>query len=197
MKRIRTFIALDLPRELKDKIAQLVEKLDEKLTKDVQVNWVNPQKAHITLVFLGHISLQRVEDATTALRKTVEVAQKFELQTGGLSYFFSEKGSSRSSTIFFDIPDTEKNIRELYKALFDNLAAEGFFPPTRLVPHITLGRLGKLEREQNREEILSEIIDFPTEHTIFLANKVNVYESLQENRGGKLRYHLLRSFELK
>src|SRR6266852_5780230 len=52
MKRLRTFIALDLGKTVRDKAVALQESLAR---AGSDVKWVEPENLHVTLLFLGEV----------------------------------------------------------------------------------------------------------------------------------------------
>ncbi|MBI2590862.1 MAG: RNA 2',3'-cyclic phosphodiesterase [Candidatus Blackburnbacteria bacterium] len=191
-KRSRTFIAIPLPEELKEKISHLVAKLE---IQNRSVSWNDPQRAHITLIFLGQIAQERISAAASALKETAQSFSKFQLSTGNLGYFYTGNEED-SSVIYNSVLDEERHLHNLYKRLARNLAAEDFYPPERLNPHITIGRIKKHRDRNVHTNTLEKLIQDET----LAGEKVpvetlNMYESLQE-RGGLVRYRLLRSYPL-
>ena len=56
MEQVRSFIAIELPNELKLALGQLQARL--KLESHPWVKWVDPYSIHLTLKFLGNIPIQ-------------------------------------------------------------------------------------------------------------------------------------------
>ncbi|MBI2268433.1 MAG: RNA 2',3'-cyclic phosphodiesterase [Candidatus Blackburnbacteria bacterium] len=198
--RSTAFIALSIPLETKEKIATLIEQLRR---KNYPCVWTDPQQTHITLMFLGRISQERVNDAIKAIAKTAEGFVPFELKTDSINYFQREKRTGYQ-TLFIDVLDPERKLRELYKSLFENIADEEFFPPERLHPHITIGRLKKLKSKQEAQSTFSRIIAEDQEiYSSFVVDSINIYESIYQEPSGvtninqsKTRYRLIRSIPL-
>src|SRR5436190_22217863 len=57
MKRLRTFIAVDLGKTIRDRIIKLQEQLARTGT---EVKWVEPENLHVTLLFLGEVDNREV-----------------------------------------------------------------------------------------------------------------------------------------
>lgn len=133
-----------------------------------------------------------MESAAKAAEKTAAAHEPVEVIPGGLSYFY-RRGAD--SIIFLDIQDKKRHLRNLYKTLFANLADEGFYPPTRFTPHITLGRLKRQRYEHERKRILARIteaeVPLPPR---FAAEELDVYESIYAKGENTHRHHLLKSF---
>ena len=62
MEQVRSFIAIELPDELKLGLAQLEAQL--KMSKQSWVKWVDPYSIHLTLKFLGSIAVDRISEIT-------------------------------------------------------------------------------------------------------------------------------------
>ncbi|MEZ5335977.1 MAG: 2'-5' RNA ligase family protein [Methanolobus sp.] len=58
---MRTFVAVDLPGELHDKIADVQSKFNS-----FKFKFVDPSIVHLTLKFLGDIPEDRIEDVSKA-----------------------------------------------------------------------------------------------------------------------------------
>lgn len=192
-KRSRTFIAISLPLELKEKIGRLIAKLE---IQNRSVSWSDPQKTHITLIFLGHIAQERINAASGALKETIQSFSKFQLSTGNLDYFYTGDEED-GSVLYISVLDAEKKLRQLYKNLARNLAAEDFYPPERLSPHIAIGRIKKhRDRNVHIDALKNLIQDQTLAGEKIPVETINMYENLQE-RGGLVRHRLLRSYSLK
>ncbi len=84
MAKIRTFIAVELPDELKQEVDKLIIKL--KLFGP-EVRWVRADNLHFTLRFLGDIDESKVPRLTDSIRKAIEKQKGFRLKLSGLGCF--------------------------------------------------------------------------------------------------------------
>ena len=82
MEQIRSFIAIELPGELKRALTRLQDQL--KSAQPTSVKWVDPHSIHLTLKFLGNISPDMVSKITTALEDAIRGVPPFHLEAGGL-----------------------------------------------------------------------------------------------------------------
>ena len=85
MEQIRSFIAIELPDELKLELAQLEARL--KLGEQSWVKWVDPYSIHLTLKFLGSIAADRVGEITRAMEEAVQGIPPFHLEVKDLGVF--------------------------------------------------------------------------------------------------------------
>ncbi|MBI4029263.1 MAG: RNA 2',3'-cyclic phosphodiesterase [Candidatus Blackburnbacteria bacterium] len=192
-KRAHTFIAIPLLEELKEKIATLITKLE---AQNNSVSWQDPQKTYITLMFLGHIAQERIGAAAKALKETAQTFSKFQLTAGNLDYLYTGDKED-SSVLYISAVDTEKQLWELYKDLARRLAAEDFYPPERLAPHITIGKIKKHRDRNIHTDTLDKLIqDESLIGEAIPVETLNMYESLQQRRG-LVRHRLLRNYSLK
>ena len=85
MEQIRSFIAIELPDELRRKLGQLETQL--KSGKQPGVRWVNPESIHLTLKFLGNIGIDRTGEITRAMEEAAQVVAPFHLEIKDLGVF--------------------------------------------------------------------------------------------------------------
>jgi 2'-5' RNA ligase len=79
-KTMRTFIAIEIPGDILDKISDILHVL-KKGCPDVR--WVRAESIHLTLKFLGNIDAKRLDSLT--LESARGVPEFVDGKTGGLS----------------------------------------------------------------------------------------------------------------
>ena len=137
MERIRSFIAIELPEELKLGLTQLEAQL--KLGKQPWVKWVNPQSIHLTLKFLGSIDIDRTGEITRAMETAVQGISPFQLEVKDLGVFPNLR---RVQVVWVGIRGEVDKLAQLQKHIESALAPLGFAPESRpFTPHLTLARL--------------------------------------------------------
>jgi 2'-5' RNA ligase len=62
----RLFLAINLPKEIKDQLAELVKKLD-KANKNKPIKWVENENFHLTLHFLGSTPVEKLDSIDAAI----------------------------------------------------------------------------------------------------------------------------------
>ena len=85
MEQVRSFIAIELPNELKLGLSQLEAQL--KSGKQPGVKWVNPYSIHLTLKFLGSIAVDRISQVTKSMSEAVQGISPFHLEVKELGAF--------------------------------------------------------------------------------------------------------------
>jgi 2'-5' RNA ligase len=128
---MRVFIAVDLPNELREQLAELERDL-EPLTDTAR--WVAPESIHITLKFIGEVPEKRIEDIDAAL--TGLTWKSFTITVRGVGFF----PGNRSPRVFWagmEAPTMQK----LAEELDSRMERLGFEKEKRAFrPHITLAR---------------------------------------------------------
>ena len=137
MEQIRSFIAIELPPEVRQALTGLQAKL--KAGDGRQVKWVEPENMHLTLQFLGNIDAGIVDNIASAIRQAAIGTHPFQLEVGGLGVF---PNTQRVSVIWVGLTGDMEKLVGLQKSIGANLAPLGFKPETRpFTPHLTLGRV--------------------------------------------------------
>jgi len=137
MEQIRSFIAIDLPDELKLGLTQLEARL--KLDKQPWVKWVNPDSIHLTLKFLGNIAIDRTGEITRAMENAVQGISPFHLEVKELGVFPNLR---RVQVAWVGISGEVDKLSQLQKRIETTLTPLGFAPESRaFTPHLTLARL--------------------------------------------------------
>jgi len=137
MEQIRSFIAIELPDELKLKLAQLEDRL--KSHRQPWVKWVSPNGIHLTLKFLGNIAADRTEEITKAMAEATQGISPFQLEVKELGVFPNLR---RVQVAWVGISGEVDKLSQLQKRIEANLTPLGFAPELRpFTPHLTLARL--------------------------------------------------------
>jgi 2'-5' RNA ligase len=183
MAKIRSFIALDLPEDLKKGL----QNLQDTVRKHTDcVRWVKPDNIHLTLKFLGAIDESQVEPIGRILENMTAGLTPFKLQVKGLGAF---PNARNPKVIWVGMDNQQQRMVLFQQKLEETLAAIGFAPEKRgYSPHLTLGRIkesrGKRDIEQLLEKYKSEDLGYFTADTIvFYRSDLNpsgpVYSSLK------------------
>jgi 2'-5' RNA ligase len=147
MEPVRSFIAIELPDDLKLRLTQLVTEL--KRDGPPAVKWVNPESIHLTLKFLGNIAAERIEAVTGAMEAAARGIAPFRLRAQGLGVFPNLK---RAQVAWVGINGEVERLNRLQKQLESELARLGFSPESRaFTPHLTLARLKNYASPDERQ----------------------------------------------
>jgi len=153
--KIRSFLAFELPLEIKAVVNRVSEELKR---SSLDVKWVKSGNIHLTLVFMGDVEVNEIPTIKEEVEKVCLTCDAFDISLKGLGCF----------------PHMRKP-RVIWIGLDGNLERMSFFRDTlqeclmpfgikeekrRFKPHLTLGRFRKPKRTSSEElELLSSYGD--------------------------------------
>lgn len=136
LRDIRTFICIEIPESIKERIGELQETLRQ---IEGPVSWTKPSNIHLTLKFLGGVPRSRIERVGKALFRAAKGIGPIELAIGGTGCFPSPRNAR---VLWVGIETLAEGIRQLHSNIEDELAREDFPREKRkFSPHLTIGRV--------------------------------------------------------
>jgi len=184
---MRTFIAIELPKEIRDSLANLQDKLK---STGADVKWVEPNNIHLTLKFLGEIDDQKLDKITSILENIAKDKSSFHSCISSIGAF---PRISSPRAIWVGIDKGNNETKEITKQLEEKIEKSGIPKEDRpFSSHITIGRtrsalnLQKLAQELKTLEnnLGIKVAEFDvTKITLFkstLTPKGPIYEVLKE-----------------
>ncbi len=136
-EQIRSFIAIELPPEIKEALGSWQAKL--KLAEYTFVKWVTPEGIHLTLKFLGNVAGAKIPHIVRALESIAIGFPSFRLEISGLGAFPNWK---QLRVLWVGIGGETNQLMSLQQLIDKALTPHGFSPEARpFTPHLTLARL--------------------------------------------------------
>ncbi|RJX30452.1 MAG: RNA 2',3'-cyclic phosphodiesterase [Desulfarculus sp.] len=133
---MRSFVALEMPAEVKEHAAELIRRLK---ASGADVKWVAPKNLHLTLKFLGEVDPARLPELIAALQGTCAGRPALELAVTGCGAFPKPRAPR---VVWLGLEGQTQALEGLAAAVEEVFAALGFAPEQRrFQPHLTLGRL--------------------------------------------------------
>jgi 2'-5' RNA ligase len=149
MEQIRSFIAIELPRELKLELGRLEDELAS--GSRAPVKWVDPANMHITLKFLGDISPGMTGRITSVIEEAAREIQPFHLEAGGLGVFPNPR---RVQVVWVGLDGETDRLNRLQKGIESGLVPLGFRAESRpFTPHLTLARVRERAMPDERQAL--------------------------------------------
>ena len=131
----RTFIAVDLSPSVRARFDELQRLLRP---AGADVRWVKPDRAHLTLKFLGEATAEQIEAIEAALDEIAPATAPFDVAFGGVGVFPNER---RPRVLWTGITEGVEELRSLAAAIDARAEAAGFERERRgFSAHVTLGR---------------------------------------------------------
>lgn len=145
MELIRSFIAIEMPPEVRKSLTRLQQGLK---AGGPPVKWVEPENLHLTLQFLGNIDAAKAGDITAAIEKAAVGMRPFRIEIGGLGAF---PDTRRVNVVWVGLTGELEKLEKLQKNIGANLTPLGLPPETRpFTPHLTIGRVRDFARPEER-----------------------------------------------
>ncbi len=155
MTRIRSFICIDVPQQVKARIEDVQAKL-RRLPADV--SWTRPANVHLTLKFLGEVEEERLPALGEVLQEIARGHEPFELVTDRGGVFPT---AARPRVLWIGVQDEQGRLRALVTDLEEAFSAQGFAREARpFTAHLTIGRI---RSERSAREVARLLLeeDFP------------------------------------
>lgn len=180
MEQIRSFIAIELPPEVKRSLTRFQNSL--KAADEKNVKWVEPENMHLTLQFLGNIGADTVDGIIAAIEQASAGTSHFQIEIGGFGAFPNMR---RVQTIWVGIEGETGKLARLQKDIGASLTPLGFKPEARpFTPHLTLGRVRDFIRPEDRTRLgqMLEKTSFNARYKVDVAS-VNLMKSQLTRHG--------------
>jgi RNA 2',3'-cyclic 3'-phosphodiesterase len=167
---IRSFLAIELPKVIQDKIGKIQGDLR---ASSADVRWVAPEKIHITLKFLGDIEESKIDPIADSFREFVYKTPPFFLSVQGTGAFPDVKNPR---VVWMGLADEKGVLVFLQRQIETALEKIGFPAESRSFrPHLTLGRVnsnrGKATLAERIERHGADVIgDFEVEAVLLVKS---------------------------
>jgi RNA 2',3'-cyclic 3'-phosphodiesterase len=154
MSVIRAFIAIDLPTNISQRLDDVSMELREKL-ENVPVRWVQVGNIHLTLKFLGDVSIANLEILKQVLESEVVNHKPFSVSIGNLGAYPNLK-HPRVMWVGVEAPN---DLAYLQRSIETAMARLGYAKEDRpFTPHLTLGRVSR-NTTSKETHVIGEVLD--------------------------------------
>jgi 2'-5' RNA ligase len=183
---MRLFVALDIPQEIRTRIAQFQHGL-QALAPDVR--WVNTESFHITLKFIGEVPSDQLDGFKNALAQVKGVP--FDVAFRGYGFF----PTARSARVLWAGIEAPESLQRLAASVDEATHTMGVAREEReLKPHLTLARSGSGRPQRGKGDApnqrfarvhkhLEQVA--PPEFGTMTATEFFLYESKLSPRGAQ------------
>mgnify|MGYP001363763843 CR=1 FL=1 len=176
MNRLRTFIAVAIPDDLRKRAQSVAQQLAPIAGN---VKWVEPQSMHWTLQFLGNVPEREIGEVCAAVAEGALDVEPFELQIRGASAFPTP---DRPRTIWLGVGQGREQMIALQAAVERALEPLGFRGEARrYTPHLTIGRPGRGDPSSQLAAALAELSNF--DGGSMLVDEVTIFSSQLRREG--------------
>ena len=140
---MRAFLGIPIPNQLKPRIIQIQDVLD-----DFDIKLVEKENLHFNLKFFREIEFEKIEKLKQNLEKISAQFEPFEININGIGAFPSK---SYVRVIWLGVKEGYQTFKSLADMAENSLSNLGFEKEEQFVPHLTLGRV---RSGRNKTELL-------------------------------------------
>jgi RNA 2',3'-cyclic 3'-phosphodiesterase len=151
---VRLFVAVDLDDAARAAIAAEQKRIAAAIGEGRSaVRWVQPDRMHLTLVFLGEVEATRVPAVVESIHRRVD-AQPFDIVLENIG-MFPPRGAPRA--VWLDVSDGACQLSDLRDEIARRIGALYIeLEPRPFHPHLTLGRW-RTSRSSDRRRVLAAV----------------------------------------
>ena len=186
---MRTFIAIDIPGDIKRAVGDYTEVLSGIVDG---VKWVSPDNLHLTMKFLGEVSEDRLDAVKQCVGNVAGGCSPFMVELAHMGVF---PDPHEPRVIWIGVDNGLDQLLEMYQDLEDCLESIGLDRDEKTFsPHLTIGRV----KRHTRIGLPTGIPEF--DEVSFEADRLSVirstltpsgpiYETLHESAFPQYSYH--------
>lgn len=176
---MRTFIAIELPEEIKDALGQLQVQLK---ASGADVKWVEPENIHLTLKFLGDTNDKKIDAIIRVMEEVTSNKSDFMMRICSLGAF---PNLNSIRVIWAGLDKSDTKACQIAKDLEDRIASIGIPKEKRpFSSHITIGRTKSglnLDKLAHDIEILGKTL--AGKNLEFSVKKITLFKSTLTSGG--------------
>jgi len=169
----RLFIAIDLPKPVKNRLEVLQKHIDG-------VKWIELQQMHLTIRFLGNVDEELYQKLLSNLKKIRSPSFVYSIK--GVGVF---PNIHRPKVLWAGV-EADDRLSILYQKIEEVVISSGFDPQERdYKPHITLGRVKRRLHSEECQTFLGkhenlEITDIKVDNFILYQSRLTRHGALHQ-----------------
>jgi 2'-5' RNA ligase len=171
---IRSFIAIDLPEAVLDKIFG-VSAYFQTQTPPKALRWVAPENLHLTLKFLGDVPEDKLDTIKSLISTTASRYSPFNITIQASGMF---PNAQKPRVVWLGV-DADPVIGDLHAALEEAMATAGISPEKRpFSPHLTIARVSRRADQDTVKDIGRTLSKFKVDSLgEFMVDRIHLYQS--------------------
>jgi RNA 2',3'-cyclic 3'-phosphodiesterase len=149
VERVRSFIAIELPEEVRATLSQLETQLMAE--SSTAVKWVATDSIHLTLKFLGSVDSDKLDAIIRAMQIAASGISPFQLELNALGVF---PNTRQVQVVWVGLDGELASLTRLQKSIEANVSPLGFPTEARpFRPHLTLARVREQALPSERQKL--------------------------------------------
>jgi len=187
-KAVRLFIAVPVPKAIKENISKLQADLKE-LISGKKIRWVNPENIHLTLKFLGETDPSKIEKIKKIIAESIEKLSEFDVSIAAGGVFPSK---SRPRVLWVGCIDKNENIINIKNKLDKKLKPLGYeIEKKKFTAHLTLGRV---KNPNSISRCIEKLVSGETNFGKLQVQEIQLIVSILSPKGAQ--YRIVESIKL-
>lgn len=164
---VRAFFALRVPERVTRKLADYADELCQ-FDRGLEAHWVDSSSYHLTLCFLGEVSLEQVEELEERTREVIS-ASRFNVSLDHIGYY----AVNPKLSVVAAMTSEQQEVSELHQSLVDIAVESGLdYDEKNFLPHITLARLPSDNQfELDTEQLPQLDLSLPADAIVLMQSR--------------------------
>ena len=147
--KIRTFLAFELPLEIKNTVARVSGELRQ---STLNATWVKVDNIHLTVIFMGNIETGDIPAIAQGVQEVCQTFGPFDLSLNGIGCFPNRRNPR---VLWLGLDGDMEPMSDFRDALQEHLTGFAIKQEMRkFKPHLTLARFRKTKKMDSKEEQL-------------------------------------------
>jgi 2'-5' RNA ligase len=166
---MRTFIAIEIPPEVKSALAAFQSELRR---IGANIGWSNPESIHLTLKFLGEVEEKLIVEIEKVCVDLAAEFQPFDLGLNGVGVF---PNARKPRVLWAGLSGQLETTAKMHRLLNDRLTPLGFEREEKdFNPHLTVGRI---KSDKKIRELLAAANAYPLPPLAFDVREILLMKS--------------------
>ncbi len=149
MSVIRAFIAIDLSSDIQHRLDDVLQNYKSQLS-NIPIRWVAATNIHLTLKFLGDVSLSNLNILTDMIQTEISTHHQFDISVGGSGAY----PNIRQPRVIWVGVEAPPELTAIQNGIETTTTRLGYTREERAFsPHLTLGRVSRNVTSQDVKAI--------------------------------------------
>lgn len=154
MAVIRAFLAIDLSEDIQHRLDGIIHNYKMQLP-NISIRWVPASNIHLTLKFLGDVSVSNLNILTDMLQTEISVHHQFEISVGSSGAF----PNFRHPRIIWVGVEAPLELSAIQNGIETTTSRLGYAREERpFSPHLTIGRVSRNASSQD-VKVISKVLE--------------------------------------
>jgi 2'-5' RNA ligase len=170
---MRAFLGIPIPDELKPRIVQIQDGLD-----DFDIKFVEKKNLHFNLKFFKDLENEKVDRLKREIDKVAGQFEPFEININGIGAF---PNRSYVKVVWLGVKEGFQTLKSLGDMIGNSLVNMGIEKEGEFIPHLTLGRV---RSARNKTELLVFLRKYENiEVGKMMIDKLTLFQSKLSSKG--------------